>query len=243
MPKIFDGSTSKAKQQVHGQTARPHTPAQSPSHPANHRGVRPHRYVDEYSEILRVEKPCTRAIASYSPKPVNVYLDIQAKNEHILLLLRRHPVTQLHWVLTTVGLALLPFLIINAHLFEFLDIRYQTAILIGWYLALIGYMLQSFLKWFFHVYIITDERIIDVEFTSILYKDVSAAKIENIEDITTVASGVMSSIFNYGTIIVQTAAAEQEFSFEDVPQPSKVTTLLNELIMEEEREEIEGRVS
>jgi hypothetical protein len=55
-------------------------------------------------------------------------------------------------------------------------------------------------------------------------------------------SGITSSIFNYGTVKIQTAAAIVEFDFEDVPQPAKVTAFLNELLLEEEREKIENRV-
>ncbi len=229
MPKIFDSSDLQDQNNETPQHKRP--------------GRHGHRYVDDYSSVMRGEKPCTKLLTSFSPKPVDISIDIQANDEHIILLLRRHPITQLRWVAIAFGLALTPWLVTAIDMFGFLSPSYQFAIGLGWYLAIVGFSLKSFLKWFFHVYIITDERIIDVEFTSLLHKDVSTAKIENIEDITTVASGVMSSIFNFGTIVVQTAATKQEFSFEDVPQPSKVTTLLNELILEEEREQIEGRVS
>lgn len=76
-----------------------------------------------------------------------------------------------------------------------------------------------------------------------VYKDVSTTKIDKIEDITSVTSGFMSSIFDYGTVIIQTAAAKQELMFENVPQPSKITALMNEMIIEEELEKYEGRVN
>ncbi|MFZ1721642.1 MAG: hypothetical protein WAU07_04005 [Microgenomates group bacterium] len=235
MPKIFDSADLSA--QKRNQTEQlDHTEHKRP-------GRHGHRYVDDYSAVMRAEKPCTKLLASFAPKPVNITIDIQANGEHILLMLRRHPITQLKWVAIAFLLSVTPWLVALSGMFAFLTPSYQFAILLGWYLAILGFSFKSFLKWFFHVYIITDERIIDVEFTSLLYKDVSTAKIENIEDITTVASGVMTSIFNYGTIIAQTSATKQEFSFEDVPQPSKVTTLLNELLLEEEREKLEGRVS
>lgn len=229
MPKIFDSSDLRTGKSDPPEHTRP--------------GRHAHRYVDDYSSVMRGEKPCTKLLTSFSPKPVDISIDIQASDEHIILLLRRHPITQLRWVGIAFLLALTPWLVSASGMFSFLTPSYQFAIGLGWYLAIVGFSFKSFLKWFFHVYIITDERIIDVEFTSLLYKDVSTAKIENIEDITTVASGVLPSLFNFGTVIVQTAATKQEFAFDDVPQPSKVTTLLNELLLEEEREKIEGRVS
>ncbi|MBT7183579.1 MAG: PH domain-containing protein, partial [Candidatus Pacebacteria bacterium] len=86
------------------------------------------------------------------------------------------------------------------------------------------------------------ERIIDIDFLSLIYKNVSAAKIDKVEDITAVTSGVAQSIFDYGTVHIQTAAEKSEFEFEDVPHPNRVTQFLNEMLVEEEKEKIEGRV-
>jgi len=104
-------------------------------------------------------------------------------------------------------------------------------------------LFETFLTWFFYVFIITDERIIDVDFLSLIYKKVTVAKIDNIEDVSATIGGAIRSIFNFGTVEVQTAGSDAKISFEDVPQPSKVKQLLNELILEEEREKIEGRVN
>ena len=106
-----------------------------------------------------------------------------------------------------------------------------------------GYALESFLTWFFNVFIVTDERLIDVDFLSLIYKNITAAKLDNIEDITAETGGAIRSIFNFGTVKVQTAGSQPEIEFEDVPQPAKVTRLLNELLLEEEREKIEGRAN
>src|SRR5690606_33517842 len=102
---------------------------------------------------------------------------------------------------------------------------------------------ESFLTWFFHVFIITDERIIDVDFISLIYKQVTSAKIDNIEDVSSITGGAVRSIFDFGTVQIQTAGARPEIAFEDVPHPSRVKRLLNELLLEEEREKIEGRVN
>jgi hypothetical protein len=107
----------------------------------------------------------------------------------------------------------------------------------------IGFAIESFIKWFYNVYIITDERIIDIDFHSLLFKDISSAKIDNIEDSTASTGGFWGSLFDYGTITIQTAAEKREFEFGSVPHPNKVAKLINELLLEEEREKLEGRVS
>jgi len=115
-------------------------------------------------------------------------------------------------------------------------------IVIIWYLLLIAHIYESFITWFYHVFIVTDERIIDINFYNLVYKEVSEAKIDNIEDVTYRQGGVVRAMFNYGDVVMQTAAEKQEFMIESAPQPNRVVKILNELKLEEEHEKIMGKV-
>lgn len=203
---------------------------------------RPHRFVDDYSEVMRHESPTFNPLRSFIPKPVRMRFSTQGSSETIILLLRQHPVTQIRWVFMALLAAVAPLMFNSINLLDFLGGNYRMAIYLGWYLMVLGFILESFLKWFFNVYIITDERIVDVDFVSLIYKNISAAKIDNIEDTTSTQGGFAASLFDYGTVTIQTAAEKREFEFAGVPHPSKVTSLINDLILEEEREKIEGRV-
>ncbi len=205
--------------------------------------IGPRRSVDEYSEVMRNEASTDNSLMAYMPKPQRLMVDIQAENEQIILMLRQHPITQVKWFFVIAVLLLLPFLFGTSRIFNFLPVSYRFAGVLGWYLLSAGFAIETFLKWFFRVFIITDERIIDVDFISMMNKDVSTTKIDKIEDVTSLTSGFLSSMFDYGTIIIQTAATKQELMFESVPHPSKVTALLNDLIIEEELEKYEGRVN
>lgn len=204
---------------------------------------RVHRYVDEYSEVMRRERASSNPLNAFAPKPINTAFDSQQEEEHVVLLLRKHPITQLRWIFIAFLLILVP------NLFPFLPVYtlapplYQLAVQALWFLLVTGFVIESFLGWFFNVYIITDERVVDVDFLSLIYKNVSSAKIDNIEDVTATTGGALRSVFNFGTVTIQTAAAQREFEFTDVPQPAKVTKLVNEMLLEEEREKIEGRVN
>ncbi len=203
----------------------------------------PRRSVDEYSEVMRNEPACDNHFAAFMPKPSKILLDVLAQHEQILLILRQHPVTQIKYLLVVIFMIFLPLLFSSANIFDFLPARYQFAAGLGWYLLTFGLVVETFLNWFYHVYIITDERIIDVDFLSMIYKDISTTKIDKIEDITSVNTGFLASLVDYGTVIIQTAATKQELQFESVPHPSKVAALLNDLILEEELEKYEGRVN
>ncbi len=201
------------------------------------------RQLEDYSDVIRYERPSKNPFDAFAPKPEGIFFDSQEREEQVVLLLRKHPITQLSWIITAIGLILFPLVLRFIPAFSALPFRFEFAAFVLWYLLIVGFIIESFLSWFFNVYIITDERVIDVDFLSLIYKNVSAAKIDNIEDVTATTGGALRSIFNFGTVVIQTAGTQQELEFEDVPHPAKVTKLLNELLLEEEREKIEGRVN
>lgn len=214
--------------------------SKSSPHSGTERPVR-HRSVDEYSDVLAAEPNCDRVFTSFIPKPTRVSFESQAASENVVLLLRKHPITQLQWVITALVFAVMPLGFSYFPVYDMLPFSYKLGIIALWYLALFGFSFQSFLLWFYNVYILTDERVIDVDFISLAQKNITSAKIDNIEDITSESAGFSSTFFNYGNVLIQTAGAQQEITFEAVPQPAKVTAILNDLLLEEEREKIEGR--
>lgn len=202
-----------------------------------------HREPSEYSDLMK-EPRTTNPFAAFVVKPKNLSFETQEKEEKVLLLLRRHVITNVPWIVAAVLLLLVPFFLplIPLSLLDFFPDRFRFVSLVIWYLLVFGFVFEQFLDWYFNVYVITDERIIDFDFYSLIYKRVSEAKIDKIEDITFEMTGVLKSIFNYGTIFIQTAGESREFEFVDTPQPQRVVKFLNELALEEEREQLEGRV-
>jgi hypothetical protein len=204
----------------------------------------PKRKIEDYSEVMKHEPMTSNLLKAFIAKPKNISIDIQDKDEKIILVLRQHPITQVKTLCVLLAVIfLIPLLFGSTGFIDLLPTRFLTALNIFWFALSFGLVFRSFLIWFFNVYIVTDERIIDVDFASMAYRNISSAKIENIEDITARTSGPFAAIFDYGTIFIQTAGEKTEFEFEHVPQPAKITKLMNELILEEEREKIEGRAN
>lgn len=171
----------------------------------------------------------------------HINFETKESKEKIILILRRHPVTNVPWLFTATLMIIAPLALNYVPFLLFLPQSYQFMAILAWYLVTTAYILEQFLSWFFNVNIVTDERIIDVDFNNLIYKRISDAKIDKIEDKTYEMGGVVRSIFNYGDVFIQTAAEEKEFDFTAVPQPAKVISILNDLIIEEEQEKIEGR--
>lgn len=229
MPEVFDSSMHHTK------------PKKDQKQKSQEEEVISHRSVDEYSAVLANEPACRSGFAAYAPKPHAVRFESQASYEHVVLLLRKHPITQLQWMVTTLVLAFVPMVFSFIPMFVGIEARFKLGVGMLWYLALFGYALQAFVRWLYNVYLITDERVVDVDFVTLAQKNITTAKIDHIEDITSESVGFFASFFDFGNIIIQTAGAQQEIVFEAVPHPAKVVSVLNDLVLEEEREKIEGR--
>jgi len=172
----------------------------------------------------------------------NVRFETQDPEEDILMILRAHWITNIPWFLIAALLFLAPVVLRSFPLLDSFPIRFQMMFVIVWYLILLMYIFERFLSWFFNMTIITDERIVDVDFINLTTKRVSDADLDKIQDVSFTNSGAIGAIFNFGDVLVQTAAEVTEFVFEKVPSPSEVAKILQRLRTEEKIEAIEGRV-
>lgn len=198
---------------------------------------------DKYSEVLANEQPCANPFAAFAPKPIGMSFDTQEKDEQILLFLRQHPIVNVPWILLALVMLLAPG-IFSTVLSPFLKLPVNFAVVLslGWYLITLGFIVERVLIWLFDSFIITDERMIDIDFKSMIFKDINYANLDKIQDVNVRTSGAVYSLLDVGSVFVQTAGEVPEFVFNNVAQPSRVAKLLNELSIQEEQEKMEGRV-
>lgn len=180
--------------------------------------------------------------AAYHYKPHKVWFETQEKEEKIVLFLRRHPITNLHWILIAIALSIVPVFLSQSPILSFLPPNFEFIAILLWYLVVTAFVLEGALSWFFNVYIVTDERLVDVDFNNLLYREIKDAKIDKIQEVKNTIGGVLGIMFNYGSVNIQTAGALPTFEFEDIPNPAEVAKIIQELRTEEEIEAIEGRV-
>jgi hypothetical protein len=167
---------------------------------------------------------------SYFPHHVD-FID-QEPDERVILLVRRHVITNIPWILVVLLLFFAPLLLQTFPLLEFLPLRFQTVAVLVWYLLALAVAIQGFLSWFFSVNIITNKRVIDVDFDNLIYRKITDAEITHIEDATVQMGSVIRTLFDFGDIIIQTAAEIPEVTFDAVPHPDRIDEILSELRME-----------
>ncbi len=68
---------------------------------------------------------------------------------------------------------------------------------------------------------LTEDEIRQSLQTSIFSRKVSRLGLANIEDVTVVQKGILAMMFNYGTVKIETAGEQSNFTFKYCPKPSQ----------------------
>lgn len=188
------------------------------------------------SFIQRLKQP----LLAYVTNPVGMHFESQGEDEEVVLLLRRHIVTNIPWLAAGFMMFIAPAVIFPLLSFFnpiHLPFRFQFVFTIFWYVLTFGTTLMGFLNWYFNVYIVTNERIVDVDFINLLYRQIASTRIVRIQDVTYKVGGMVRAIFDYGDVYIQTAGTEENFEFEAVPFPEAVAKKLLYLMEQEEKEQ------
>lgn len=172
--------------------------------------------------------------SAYVDHPKNITFVDQEEDEEILLFIRRHFVTNVPWIVGSLVLAILPFtlfpFLVAFSPFPLPSPQSLFLMLLFYYLIIFGYVLLKFTLWYFHVGIVTNKRVVDIDIHGILYKDISEAKNEFIQDVSYTQNGFIRSVFNYGDVFVQTAGSMQNIEFDKAPRPATITRIIGDLL-------------
>jgi len=168
------------------------------------------------------------AFYSYCLNP-QIKFDTHEEGEKIYLLLRSHPFTQISWILSSIFFFILLF-VLNFFIQSFFNLGQILIINIFFIVFILSYILFNILNWYFNVGIVTSKRVIDIDFYVVLYKEITVAQLGKIEDITVKSGGYFESLFDYGSIFIQTAGTEANVEFIDVPHPSDAIQIINKLL-------------
>lgn len=164
---------------------------------------------------------------SYCIRP-DIRFDTQADNESIILVLRAHPITQIPWIFNSIVFFMV-LVILNFIFPTFFDASQIIFINIFVSFLILTYVWFSFINWFFNVGIISSQRVVDIDFANIIYKEVTEARLDKIEDITSKTGGFIQSFFNFGNLFIQTAGTESNVEFLNIPNPSDVVRIIDDL--------------
>ncbi len=144
--------------------------------------------------------------------------------EETLFFLRSHVFVNIGWILMTLFLLILPLgMLVVPILGVTIDIPVsRMTVFLGiaaWVLIIAGVAYQQFLNWYFNIYVLTNRRIVDIDFFGLFYRRVSTTTLANVQDITYTKAGILQNFFDFGDIHIQTAGTHTNFEFHNIPDP------------------------
>ena len=193
-----------------------------------------------------LENRTKHPLSAFLSRP-DVFTFENQSNEEIILVLRQHGIVNFGWVMLTILMTIAPFLLKFTSLLTGIGLnniipeKYNLIILIFWFLITFIFAFEKFIAWYFNVFVITEERIIDFDFYNLIDQKMTEASIDQIQDISYKVIGAMPTMFNYGNVIIQTAAHIPFVTFERIPNPALVLEVLQLMKAEETEENNEGR--
>ncbi len=70
-----------------------------------------------------------------------------------------------------------------------------------------------------NVIFVTSEKVAQILYPSVFNRKLSQLSIGDIQDVTVTQSGIFPRLFNYGTLVIETAGEQQNYVFTYVPKP------------------------
>jgi hypothetical protein len=82
--------------------------------------------------------------------------------------------------------------------------------------------LWQYVDWWNDIYILTEDRIIDIRRIPLLYEDRREAYLEQIQDVRFTIPNLLYRILGLGDVFIETAGKAENFPFDTVPNPAQV---------------------
>lgn len=170
------------------------------------------------------------------------HLPNQRSNEHVILFLRRHWFALLAIATAFILLVGVP-LLLGWYFFGTVE-DWLAHPLIGPLIVILGSMyflsiwLFAFLEftdYYLDTWIITNERIINIEQEGLFNRTASELDLAAVQDTTAEIHGIWQTLFTYGQVYVQTAGEKGRFHFKNIDNPEHVKELVTRLVEEDKR--------
>ena len=154
----------------------------------------------------------------------NKYFSEQFDDEEMMLLFRKHPIVMRREIVIASVLLLLgtiPALIKPTYLFFF------GGLIIGFLLATMV-MFYAWIGWYFSVYIVTDQRLLQMSQKGLWRRSVVDIGLDKIQTISYQVNGLQETLLGFGTIVIQTYVGE--LVIHDVHHPKSIQNRMSHIL-------------
>lgn len=153
------------------------------------------------------------------------------KDEKLMCEIRKHPfgLFIVYFIGFFVAAAILVATLVTAHFFNGDPLetgtnlaRFRPVVLIVGLILAVLTVLLTFVGAFLYksnVILVTSEKIAQVLYQSLFNRKISQLSIGDVQDVTVKQTGVLPRLFNYGTLVIETAGEQQNYTFTYTPNP------------------------
>jgi len=161
----------------------------------------------------------------------------QRKDERVYILARRHWVSFIFFGIALIALLIIPFLSLIFLYGQLRDIAagnnlMQDVIILGfgvYYLVLEAVFLTAWLSYYYNIFIVTNERVVDITQKGLFNRETHELFFEQIEDVSSKTKGIIYTLLNVGDIELETAGPALNFVISKVNAPQAVVEILHNL--------------
>ena len=152
-------------------------------------------------------------------------------DEQLLQAYRKHEITLVPKVLEIFILIFIPWFLGLKYQFVFSS-RAHTDIFLVWTLLVAFFAAHTFLVWTINVYLVTSKRLLHIAHSGLFKKTVTETPLDRILNVGFRTTGILSTVFRYGDVLVQIVGLDHPLVLKDVPNPSAVKDFIWKLHLE-----------
>lgn len=99
-----------------------------------------------------------------------------------------------------------------------------------WGLVLWVMFWQFWTTYYMDIWVITNRRIIDIDYLRLFDRNIAMVRFERVQDITTHVQGIIGTLLRYGSVVVQTAGSDKEFVIDQIANPEALRDIISKQV-------------
>jgi len=158
----------------------------------------------------------------------------QKSTEKVYALIRKHWITNINWVFRYILYSILPIILIILVIglklnTTFLSLKAFFLIIMIYYSFIFTNIIRLFFNWYFNLFFITDERIIQYKFKILGKYIISEINLENIDDIKQSSGGFLGQFLDFGDLEVCGENVNTQMFLNKIAKPTEIRTIVTDL--------------
>lgn len=153
------------------------------------------------------------------------------EDENLLQVYRKHELTLVPKIFQIFFLTFIPWYFGLKYNFVFSS-KAHTQLYMIWTLVIAIYAAHTFVIWTVNVYMITSKRLLHIAHTGLFKKLVTETPLDRVLNVSFRTTGILSTLFRYGDVLIQIVGLDHPLVLKDVPNPSQVKDFIWKIHLE-----------